>query len=159
MRVFHYSYDYPRVEHLQWPLKFAEQVVFEFPEATQLLVTGTPQSHNTKLPHSLDMIKLPDMGAIFQGGYGDLKSLRPSRGLNPRREVIILNTVRHFDPDVVFIDDGLMGQGGKVALTVDYLRLERPETKLVTVIDITECSAMILRHILNSSKEMALMPA
>ncbi len=142
MRVFHYAYDYYGTGHLQWTLNLAKQVAFEFPEATQLLVTGTPQPHQTKLPSKLDMIKLPGIERSAKGGDG----LGSSPQLRPLREVIILNAVKRFDPDIVFIDEDLIEVRGEISLALDYLHFERPETKLITGINNIRSSAMMPRH-------------
>ncbi len=154
MKVFHYSYDYHGVSHLRQAITRAEQVAVEFPEATQLLVSGMPQPRNTKLPHKLDMIKLPGMDMPFQERYSGLPSV-PTTSL---REEIIWNALRHFDPDVVFMDESSMEARGEMTKVMDRLKLERPETKLVIRLHKIEGNTTTLRHVFPSKNRMASSP-
>ena len=131
MRIFYYSHDTYGLGHMQRTLAIARQVALDCPEATQLLVTGSPQAHAFELPERLDIIKLPSVGKSATGDYCSRTLRLPFKTLKALRETIILETVRHFKPDIVLVDKAPAGVRGEMLSALAYLKEARPETKRV----------------------------
>ncbi len=131
MRIFYYSHDTYGLGHIQRTLAIARQVALDCPEATQLLVTGSPQSHSFELPDRLDIIKLPSITKSPEGGYCSRTLQLPFKTLKALREILILEAIRHFKPDIVLVDKAPAGVKGEMRPALSFLKKERPETKLV----------------------------
>ncbi|NOY84860.1 MAG: glycosyltransferase [Nitrospirae bacterium] len=131
MRIFYYSHDTYGLGHIQRTLAIARQVALDCPEATQLLVTGSPQAHSFELPDRLDIIKLPSITKSPEGGYCSRTLQLPFKTLKALREILILEAIRHFKPDIVLVDKAPAGVKGEMRPALSFLKEERPETKLV----------------------------
>ncbi len=131
MRIFYYSHDTYGLGHIQRTLAIARQVALDCPEATQLLITGSPQAHSFELPDRLDIIKLPSISKSSKGEYRSRTLRIPFKALKALRETIILETIRHFKPDVVLVDKAPAGVKGEMLPAFAYLKEKRPETKCV----------------------------
>ncbi len=130
MRIFHYSHDTYGEGHLRQTLSTAKQIAVDFPEATQLVMSGTAQSQRDKLPERLDFIKLPRMDESVIGDFHTPSLLLPFGIIHALREKLILETIRHFNPDVVLVKSPVKAQG-EMLPALDYLKRNRPETKLL----------------------------
>ncbi len=131
MRIFYYSHDTFGLGHIRRTLAIAHQVAIDCPEATQLLVTGSPQAHSFELPDRLDIIKLPSVRKCPKGEYHSRSLLLPFDTLKALRQTLILETIRHFKPDIVLVDKAAAGVKGEMLPALRYLQTVRPETKLV----------------------------
>jgi len=153
LRILYYTYDYCGIDHLRRALALAEQVAFECPEATQLLVSGIPQPRNTKLPFKLDMIKLPTMDLPFKGrDYGSTCMSTPLL-----REAIILNALRHFEPDVIFMEEASGEAQREMVKALTQLKLDHSEMKFVIrLYKIEEDTSTSLRSLLSSRNSISL---
>ncbi len=143
MRIFHYSRDTYGEGHLQQTLAIAKQIARDFPEATQLLVSGTPQPRGIKLPEKLDFIKLPRMDESIIEDFHAPSLLLPFGIIHSLREKIILETIKHFNPDVVLVASSAMAKT-EMFPALDYLRVDRPETKLLMDMSNIEVKAMMV---------------
>ncbi len=146
MRIFHYSHDTYGLGHIRRTLAIAEQLASDFPLATQLVVSGTPQPSCFKLPNRLDFIKLPDIDKPSNKKVHAPSLLLSFDELKTFREKIILDAIRHFNPDVVLVDKSPAGVYGELLPSLDYLKHERPETKLILGLSDIEDSAMMHRQ-------------
>jgi predicted glycosyltransferase len=131
MRIFLYSHDTYGLGHIRRTLTIAQQLAQAVPRASQLLVTGSMQSHRFDLPQQLDYIKLPGVSKRSNGEYCSRVLTLPCDTTMALRENIIFNAVQHFNPDVVLVDKAPAGVKGEMLRALRYLKVERPQTKLV----------------------------
>jgi predicted glycosyltransferase len=131
MRIFLYSHDTYGLGHIRRTLTIAQQLAQAVPHASQLLVTGSMQSHRFDLPQRLDYIKLPGVSKRSSGEYHSRVLALPCETTMALRENIIFNAVQHFNPDVVLVDKAPAGVKGEMLRALRYLKVERPQTKLV----------------------------
>lgn len=131
MRIFLYSHDTYGLGHIRRTLTIAQQLAQAVPRASQLLVTGSMQSHRFDLPQQLDYIKLPGVSKRSSGEYCSRVLALPCETTMALRENIIFNAVQHFNPDVVLVDKAPAGVKGEMLRALRYLKVERPRTKLV----------------------------
>ncbi len=151
MRILHYSRDTYGASHLERTLSIASRFASDFPHATQLVVSGTPQPGWAKLPGRLDFIKLPTMDESLLGDFHS-PSLSLSYGaIASLREKIILGTIKHFQPDLVLVESSTNGQG-EMSPALEYLEWERPETKLIVGMSDTRYALMHARKTLRACK-------
>ncbi len=146
MRIFHYSHDTYGVGHIRRTLAIAEQLASDFPHASQLVVSGTPQPSCFTLPSRLDFIKLPDIDKPSQKKFHAPSLLLQIDALKTLREKMILDAMRFFKPDLVLVDKAPAGVRGELLPSLHYLQNERPETKLVLGMCDIEDNAMIARE-------------
>jgi len=146
MRIFHYSHDTYGLGHIRRTLAIAEQLALDFPQASQLVVSGTPQPSCFNLPSRLDFIKLPDIDKPFQKKFHAPSLLLQADALKSLRENMILDAMRFFKPDLVLVDKAPAGVRGELLPSLRYLQNERPETKLVLGMCDIEDNAMIARE-------------
>lgn len=69
MRIFLYSHDTYGLGHIRRTLTIAQQLAQAVPRASQLMVTGSMQSHRFDLPQRLDYIKLPGVSKRSSGEF------------------------------------------------------------------------------------------
>jgi predicted glycosyltransferase len=144
MRIFLYSHDTYGLGHIRRTLTIARQLAQDLPRASQLLVTGSMQSHSFDLPERLDYIKLPAVNKRSSGKYCSRVLSLPFDTAIALRENIIFNAVQHFNPDVVLVDKAPVGVKGEMLRALRYLKVERPQTKLVLGMrDIEDNAAMV----------------
>lgn len=130
-RLILYSHDTFGLGHLRRNLAISHQLAHDYPQISQLLVTGSSQVHHYPLPAELDYIKLP---AIHKGSNGDYqaRTLNVSlAGIVHWRANMILQAAREFEPDILLVDKAPAGMCGELRPTLDYLRRESPATRLV----------------------------
>ncbi len=145
-RILLYSHDTYGLGHIRRTLAIAEQLAADFPQATQLLISGTPQPPCFKLPKRLDFIKLPDMDKPSSRKFHAPSLLLPSDALKALRGIMILEAVRCFKPDLVLVDKAPAGIGGEMLPSLNYLKQFRPQTKLVLGMSDIEDHAMMVRE-------------
>jgi len=153
MRVLHYSHAKSDTGHIKRTLAIAARIALNFPQVTQLLVTGTPQPPGSKLPNRLDFIKLPNMEKPQRSGF-HLPSLAiASDTTQTMREEIILNTMKYFDPNVVFVSSTLDWAKEELDQALNYLEQKRPETKLTIGIRNINDDVLMIGNALLETKE------
>jgi predicted glycosyltransferase len=145
MRIFLYSHDTYGLGHIRRTLTIAQQLARELPRVSQLLVTGSMQSHSFDLPERLDYIKLPAVSKRSSGEYCSRALSLPFDTTMALRETVIFNAVQHFKPDVVLVDKAPDGVKGEMLRALRYLKAKRPQTKLMLGMRDIEDDAAVVR--------------
>ncbi len=121
-RILLYSHDSYGLGHLRRTLTIAAELSTCFPEASLLVVTGSPCATFFDLPPRVGVVKLPSVTKDESGAYvprglpGSLAfTLRLRRGL-------IRETFRLFEPALFIVDHQVVGLCGEV---LDVLRETR----------------------------------
>ncbi|MGE3708015.1 MAG: glycosyltransferase family protein [Vicinamibacterales bacterium] len=108
-----YSHDTCGLGNIRRTLLLADTVRDEYPEASVLVVTGSPVIHAFRIPVGVDYVKLPTLDRTdaeryaprFLGGAASIMSLRRD---------ILERTVVGFDPDLVVVDKRPAGIDGEL---------------------------------------------
>lgn len=130
LRVAVYSHDTYGLGHLTRSTRLARAVLEEIPQASVLLLTGSPVAHRFRFPRGLDYVKLPSVVKTGPERYEARDLGLSNRRIRGMREQLLLNAVRHFRPHLVLVDNVPTGMKGELLATLDYLRTERPRTRI-----------------------------
>ncbi|MFQ5598092.1 MAG: glycosyltransferase family protein [Nitrospiria bacterium] len=103
----------------------------DLPNAKQLLLTGSTQSHSYEIPDRLDYIKLPSITKSPDGVYSAGSLEVPFDTINSIRENMIFETVKYYKADLFLIDKAPAGIHGELMRSLQYLKSNHPKTKLV----------------------------
>ncbi len=130
-RVLLYSHDTYGLGHFRRSLLLARAIAREVPEVSILCATGSPRSHSFPLPPRFDYLKLPSITKDPEGRYRsrvlDL-SLRELRVLRAR---VLRAAAISFRPDLVLVDQSVVGTRGEFLPGLRALRRRSPGTRLV----------------------------
>jgi predicted glycosyltransferase len=130
-RILLYSHDTFGLGHLRRTQAIAERVAGDWPQASQLLITGSMVAGAFRLPPHLDLIKLPALSKKSSGRY-KARALPLSLAQTIHwREQMILQAAQAFEPDLVLVDKTPTGVEGELLPTIRYLKSWRPHVRLV----------------------------
>ncbi len=126
-----YSHDTFGLGHLRRNLTISHRLAHDYPWISQLLITGSAQTHHYPLPAQLDYIKLPSIRKKPNGDYGARTLDLDFPGIMRWRSNMILHAVREFEPDLVLVDKAPAGMRGELRPALEYIKRQAPETRLV----------------------------
>lgn len=134
MKLIVYSHDAFGLGNIRRMLAICQYIIKAYPEASILVVSGSPALHSLRLPKGIDYIKLPcmerDESGVVSAKYLDT-NVEESVQL---RSDLILSTVKNFKPDFVLVDKKPDGLQKELQATLSYLKTDCPETKLVLLL-------------------------
>ncbi len=126
-----YSYDALGLGHARRMTGIARAVLPNRPDLSALLVTCSPQIDALPVPAGLDYVKLPSARKMSTSQYvARTMRLEPDR-LRDLRSTILEEVARSFQPDFFLCDKSPCGLMGELAPTLDRLRTESPDTRMV----------------------------
>lgn len=121
-RVLIYSHDTFGLGHVRRSRAIANAIVSERPDASVVIISGSPVIGNFEFGSGVDYIRIPGVTKLPDGDYRSLNlnvELDEAVGL---REALILQTAKSFRPDVFIVDKEPTGFRGEVLPALDYLR-------------------------------------
>src|ERR1043165_5938696 len=126
-----YSYDALGLGHARRMTGIARAVLPSRPDVSALLVTCSPQIDALPVPAGLDYVKLPSARKLSTPQYvARTMRLEPDR-LRDLRATILEEVARSFQPDFFLCDKSPCGLMGELAPTLDRLRTESPNSRMV----------------------------
>lgn len=144
-----YSHDTVGLGNIRRTLLLADAVAREVPEASVLIVTGSPVAHGLPMPQRTDYVKLPALDRTRPHIYRARSLTARTREVKRARREILTATARSFDPDLVLVDKHAGGVGGELAPALEALR-RRGRAQLVLgmrdVLDAPERTRAALRR-------------
>jgi predicted glycosyltransferase len=125
-----YSHDTYGLGHLTRTLRIARGVRLAFPGAGVLVLSGSPVAHRVRFPQGVEYVKLPSV--VKSGPETYLaRELRISFGrIRRMRAQIIRDTLRHYEPDILLVDNVPHGMKGELVPTLQWLHEHRPEVQI-----------------------------
>jgi len=130
-RLLVYSHDAFGLGNLRRMLKVCDQLAKEIPDLSILMLTGSPMVHSFRLSPKMDYVKLPCIQRQARNKYVS-KYLRTTfREISQMREQIIQATFRGFKPHIVLVDKVPTGIKGELSKSIEWLKAEQPESKIV----------------------------
>lgn len=121
-RVLIYSHDTFGLGHLRRSRAIANAIVGEHPDASVVIISGSPVIGNFEFGSGVDYIRIPGVTKLPDGDYRSLNlnvNLDEAVGL---RQALILQTAKAFRPDVFIVDKEPTGFRGEVLPALDYLQ-------------------------------------
>lgn len=122
LRILFYSHDTYGLGHLRRTLTLARFLRADRPLLTQLIVTGSPLVDRFQLPPDADYIKLPSVVKVAAERYESRDLAVPFANVRDLRRELLLDAARHFEPDVLVVDNVPAGLKGELVPTLDYLK-------------------------------------
>ena len=129
--VLMYSHDTIGLGHMRRNSNIASRLVGMMPEASVLMMVGSPAGAVFDLPPGVDFIKLPSLAKVSRGVWRP-SSLRIST--DATREIragLIQRTVETFCPDVVLIDHEPAGVAEELLPSLEALRAHPSRPRIV----------------------------
>lgn len=141
-RILVYSHDTYGLGNIRRMLSVVEHLVERDPQASVLILSGSPMMQAFRLSDRVDYVKLPCLERDRNGEYGSkFLDLSYQRLLGLRAD-LILNTLLNFEPDIFIVDKKPLGVQNEIAPALDVLRRKANRAKLV----------LLLREILDEPK-------
>lgn len=130
-RVMAYSHDGFGLGHLRRNLGLVNALLGECPDASVLMVTGSPASHSFPFPPQVDNIKLPSLAKLANDNYVS-RPLGLDRDEVARlRAAIMRAAVEEFRPDLVLVDFYPLGVNRDLEPALRHVRATLPATRIV----------------------------
>lgn len=131
VRVLAYCHDGVGLGHLRRTLNICESLGKAYPGSTYLVATGNPYVSFFPQAPGVDYLKLPALRKINNEVYAP-KFLRLKEGVLQRcRQALLLETAKHFDPDIVLVDKAPVGVCGELAPTLRWVRRNSPHARII----------------------------
>jgi predicted glycosyltransferase len=121
-RVLIYSHDTFGLGHLRRSRTIANAIVEAWPDASVIIISGSPVIGNFEFGSGVDYIRIPGVTKLPEGDYRSLNlnvSLDQAVGL---RQAIILRAAETFRPNVFIVDKEPTGFRGEVLPALEYLK-------------------------------------
>lgn len=129
-RVLLYSHDTFGLGHLRRTRTIAAALTEAFPEASALIVTGSPVAGRFTFPERVDHIRLPGVIKRPDGSYSAEALGLDIDQTTYLREGLIERAAERFAPDLVIVDKEPTGFRGEMLATLDLLR-RRGDARIV----------------------------
>lgn len=129
-RVVLYSHDTCGLGNIRRTLLLAETVRAEYPQASVLVVTGSPVIHAFRIPDGVDYVKLPTLDRTDADRYSP-RFLHGGSSIMHLRRDILERTITGFDADLIVVDKRPSGIDGELAATLDALARRPRRPRLV----------------------------
>ncbi|GHG92328.1 glycosyltransferase family protein [Pseudodonghicola xiamenensis] len=121
-RVMLYSHDTFGLGHLRRSRALAGAITRADPEASALILTGSPVAGRFAFPHRVDHVRLPGVTKRSDGSYVAQTLGMDIEEITELRAALIETSARQYDPDILIVDKEPTGFRGELLPTLDALR-------------------------------------
>ncbi|MEL6281254.1 MAG: hypothetical protein AAFQ73_00720 [Pseudomonadota bacterium] len=121
-RVLLYSHDTFGLGHLRRSRAIAIALVEAYPDASVLIVTGSPIVGRFDFPRGVDFVRVPGVVKLPSGDYATHNMSLDIADTTELRRSIILDTARSFAPDLLIVDKEPTGFRGELLPTLELMR-------------------------------------
>lgn len=122
MRVLLYSHDTFGLGHLRRSRAIAHALVQRWPDASVLIISGSPIIGNFEFMRGVDYIRIPGVTKLTNGGYRSLHLNETLEDAVKLRQALILETVQSYAPDIMIVDKEPTGFHGEVVPALEKAR-------------------------------------
>lgn len=129
-RIMLYSHDTFGLGHLRRSRALAAAITHAIPDASALILTGSPVAGRFAFPDGVDHVRLPGVTKLPDGSYASQTIGLDIEEVTDLRAGLIRTTARQYAPDVLIVDKEPTGFRGELIPTLELLR-ETGTTKLV----------------------------
>jgi predicted glycosyltransferase len=145
-RVAYYSHDTYGLGHLRRTLKVAAHVRQHWPDASQLVVTGSPFAHGFPMPPGADYIKLPSVVKTGRDRYVARSLGLDFEAIRDLRSQLLADAVDRFRPDAFIVDHAPAGMAGEALRALGLMKDHFPASSVVLGLrDIVDDPAVVRR--------------
>jgi PAS domain S-box-containing protein len=137
-RLLVYSHDTFGLGHLRRCLALIRTLCARAPEASALLVTGSPMVHRYPMPDGADYVKLPAIRKVESEQYEARTMHISGAAIRSMRSNLILHTLRDFDPNVLLVDHSPTGSKNELLPTLEHLAERGGCTRILGLRDIID---------------------
>jgi len=130
-KVLLYSHDTFGLGNIRRTLLIAETLSLQYPDASLLIVTGSPMIHAFRIPPRTDYIKLPCLTRSDADRYDPAYLGSQQTDVAGMRRGVLEQTILGFAPDLIIVDKRAAGIGGELLAPLRALRRARAPAKLV----------------------------
>ena len=123
-RVLIYSHDTFGLGHLRRSRAIANALVAENPDASVLILSGSPVIGSFEFGSGVDYVRVPGVTKLPDGEYRSLNLHVPIDEAVRLREAIILRTAETFRPNLFIVDKEPTGFRGEIMAALERLRAE-----------------------------------
>ncbi|BAI76320.1 hypothetical protein AZL_d04940 (plasmid) [Azospirillum sp. B510] len=121
-RILLYSHDTFGLGHLRRSRTIAQALVSAFPDASALILTGSPVAGRFDFPERVDHVRLPGVVKLPDGGYTARNLGLPIEETTAIRAEIIRATTRAFRPTLAIVDKEATGLHGEFLPALEEMR-------------------------------------
>ena len=121
-RVLIYSHDSFGLGHLRRCREIAHAIVENDPQASVLILSGSPIIGSFDFRSRVDFVRIPGVIKLRNGEYVSLNLPLAVEQTMAMRAGIIRHTAEAFDPDVFIVDKEPLGLRGEVRETLAFLK-------------------------------------
>lgn len=121
-RVLIYSHDTFGLGHLRRSRAIANRLVEQRPDASVVIISGSPIIGNFEFADGVDYVRVPGVVKLPNGDYTTLSLNMSLDEAVAMRQAIILETARTLRPELVIVDKEPTGFRGELLPTLDVLR-------------------------------------
>lgn len=139
-KVLVYSHDTYGLGNIRRMLEISRHIVDRDPNASILIVSGSPMLHAFRIPARIDYVKLPCLTRTRSGGYAVKFLDMGYEDILRLRRNLILNTFVDFDPDLLIVDKKPLGISDELAPTLELAKRRGHRTR----------TTLVLRDVLDS---------
>lgn len=129
-RVMLYSHDTFGLGHLRRSRALAGAITASIPDASALILTGSPVAGRFAFPSRVDHMRLPGVIKRSDGSYASRTMGMSIEETTDLRSGLILSMAEQYDPDVLIVDKEPTGFRGELMMALRHLR-DRDRAKLV----------------------------
>ena len=129
-RILLYSHDTFGLGHLRRSRALATAITQANPEASALILTGSPVAGRFTFPRRVDHVRLPGVTKRADGSYAARTIGMGIEEVTELRAGLIQTSLKQFDPDILIVDKEPTGFRGELLPTLEIL-LQSQRTKLV----------------------------
>jgi predicted glycosyltransferase len=130
-KIVLYSHDTFGMGNIRRTLLLSQEFISEYPAASILIITGSPMIHAFRIPKGIDYIKLPCLDRLEAEQYAPRYLSSCAEEVKQTREAILKESVLRFNPDLMVVDKRAAGVDGELLPTLEALRQNGRNTKLV----------------------------
>ena len=121
-RIAMYSHDTFGLGHITRTIRVARSVLEAIPDASVLVLTGSPIAHRLTFPSGVEYVKLPSVRKRGPEEYAPRELSIPFWRLRRMRTQIIRDTLRHFRPHLLFVDNVPLGMRGEILPSLEDIK-------------------------------------
>lgn len=121
-RIMFYSHDTYGLGHLRRSSALAAAITSAVPDASALILTGSPVAGRFAFPERVDHVRLPGVTKRVDGSYESRTIGIPIEETTDLRARLIRASVDQYDPDILIVDKEPTGFRGELMPTLELLQ-------------------------------------
>lgn len=143
-RVMFYSHDTFGLGHLRRSRALASYLTASDPQASAIILTGSPVAGRFTFPERVDHVRLPGVTKLHDGSYVSQTLGLDIEKTTALRSGLIQSAVEQYDPDLLIVDKEPAGFRGELLPTLEWLTKQGRTRMVLGLRDVLD-EAVVLR--------------